>query len=295
MNGFMKNSVDIDRLVRMVMSDLGIQNSGENSSAVPLPVSSETNFAKITPSGSKSADQTVLRLTSRVVTLDQLQGISQNGLIRRVAVPVKAVITPSVRDEIKKRGWELVFDAAIPAAGKVISSTAGGSYTISASNAGQALYTQSSFLRSINFYDAAEKKAPFGKLILAFHELSEETIPASYADFLRKSVSVESYRNKCIMKTADFLAELLEEPETKSVLLTKYAAIASALCNRHRSIRAVTGTDPVQMEKDAVSLGANLLILDPCVGFFRVRQMINRFTALGAAVCPSIIQKGLEG
>lgn len=132
-------------------------------------------------------------------------------------------------------------------------------------------------------------------LLLAFHALPLETVPKNVLDSLRKKGSVTILQNNCVLETSRQLAEQLELfPGTKAILLTRFSAIASAVCNRKTALRALVGEDPARMEDDAKSLGANLLILDPeRSGFFRTRQMMERFISLGPAACPSNIRKGL--
>lgn len=292
MNGLGNSAVDIERLVRLVMADLGLAEAGEPAVSVP----SSAPAGSPAPKPEEEPDTSVLRLTSHVITLEQVrQGASGRGL-RRLVVPKGAVVTPSVRDEVRKQGWELAFDGAASEPKPQSSGSRSGLYSLSASNIAEAIVTQSAFTRAPFAAGLSAPKGvnPVGGLVMAFHALSPETIPASFVELLRKTAPVELYQNRCVIETAQYLADTLAEPAKKGVLLTKYAAAASAVCNRHAALRALVGADPAKLESDAAQIGANLLILDPGAGFFRVRQFISRFAALGASECPSILRKGLE-
>jgi len=90
------SSVDIERVVREVLAELA---SREGGATVP----------KLAGSGMESANGQ-LAVASRVVTLSEI-GDRLAG-IKRLVVPAGAVITPSVRDEILRRGITLDFAGA---------------------------------------------------------------------------------------------------------------------------------------------------------------------------------------
>ncbi len=77
-------TIDINSLVRQILSDLA-----------PKPV----NVAPKT--------EAIPRIASRVVSLAELEKI---GDAKKLIVSEKAVITPAVRDELRKRGIELVTE-----------------------------------------------------------------------------------------------------------------------------------------------------------------------------------------
>jgi hypothetical protein len=55
-----------------------------------------------------SPPKTDLKIIDRVVTLRTIE--KQLAGVRRVVVPMRAVVTPAVRDELKARKVELVFE-----------------------------------------------------------------------------------------------------------------------------------------------------------------------------------------
>jgi hypothetical protein len=293
-NGIGIDASVIERLVRMVMADMGLA-VGETAPAAPksseAPIESPSErAAESTDDG--PADVTELRLTSHVVSLEQIRG-AMSPALQRLVVPQGAVVTPSVRDELKKRGWQLVFDgASLPAPCPALTGSLEGNglYTLSASNA--ALRPVSGTQFGVSRQTGVV--APIDTLVAAFHALPAETLPTSFFDSLGKTAPVEIYRNRCVVETAEFLAERLAIETSKGFLITRYTAAASAVSNRKRALRAIIGTAPDRLDEDALSIGANLLILDPSLGVYRIRQMVIRFAELGKASCTAILRKGLE-
>ena len=322
-SGFDNDSIDLERLVRLVMTDLGVtgetpasQGAAMSSapSASPSALSAVSSSPSVSPARNPSDENqeeadAVVRLTAHVITMDQVRNTAGNRQVRRILVPTGAVVTPSAKDEMKKRRLELVYDG--PSAALSASPTQGGPISLSASNvpfsaAASTLTTMSASSFSAARFSAASlsagrsstsaaSSAAAGNLVLAFHALPLDTVPKNFLDTLQKSQSVTLFRSDCVLETADRLSEALVKPENRGILLTGYSAVASAVCNRRVPLRGLVGYDLPQMEADAALLGANLLILDPArLGFFRLRQMIARFAAMGAAACPSVIRKGLE-
>lgn len=268
MNGLAFSREEIARLVRLVLADLG-QAGGAGAVSVP----------KGAPSPAPASDVTELRLSSRVITLEQISGASA---CRRVVVAPGAVVTPAVKDELRKGGIELVFDTAAAGTALPGAPSAPARFTLSASNAAPV---------------AASPRAPSAEpavsLSVAFHDIAPETLPARFLEELGRTAPVEVYQNKCVIQAAAFLAERLAREKSKGVLLTRYTAAASAVCNRKGAIRALVGTQADRLGADAASIGANLLIVDPGQGLFQVRRMIGRFIDLGATSCPKSLLKGL--
>lgn len=81
-------SIDIDRVVREVLVQLGLA-----------------------PDAGAAGGQLVLNC--RVVTLAEVEGRLE--AVRRLVVPPRAVVTPAVRDELRRRNVTLVYDTPAPA------------------------------------------------------------------------------------------------------------------------------------------------------------------------------------
>ena len=93
-----RTEVDIERIVREVLADLGAApaSAEQNNAGEALPPTADIRF---------DAPADVLVLTERVVTLAHLG--STKPTVRRLVVPEGAVITPAVRDELRRRGMTL--------------------------------------------------------------------------------------------------------------------------------------------------------------------------------------------
>jgi hypothetical protein len=89
-----ERSLDIDRVVREVLAELVLAPGGTDG----LPASAEC-----TPPASGRE----LILTCRVVTLSEVDG--RLDAVRRLVVPPRAVVTPAVRDELRRRDVTLAY------------------------------------------------------------------------------------------------------------------------------------------------------------------------------------------
>ena len=126
-------SVNIDQIVREVLAALASSEAGpakNNGSLVggtagddagrggrasvrdalggPAPASGEAARVSAAEPAARESSETTdeLRLTGRVVALADIK--DRLHQIRRVVVPVRAVVTPAVRDELRRRGVTLV-------------------------------------------------------------------------------------------------------------------------------------------------------------------------------------------
>ena len=95
-------AVDIERLVREVLAELGAAPAG----------AARADAAETPPAAARTHDAPAdaLVLTDRVVTLAQLDGRAPG--VRRLVVPEGAVVTPAVRDELRRRGVAIEYGAA---------------------------------------------------------------------------------------------------------------------------------------------------------------------------------------
>jgi len=107
-------SIDIDQVVRQVLAEMRPAPEGATgtlrapSAEVP---SAEVPSAKVPSAEGSHADELVV--SARVVTMAEL-GRRIEG-VRRVVVPTQAVLTPSVRDELRRRNIALVYGQPRPA------------------------------------------------------------------------------------------------------------------------------------------------------------------------------------
>jgi len=101
-----ERSLDVDRVVREVLAELGLAPSGTGG----LSESGNGDSGNETLADKPPvAPGTELVLNSRVVTLSEVDGRLE--AIRRLVVPPGAVITPAVRDELRRRNVTLAHSS----------------------------------------------------------------------------------------------------------------------------------------------------------------------------------------
>ena len=227
----MKKMIDINTLVQKILSDLNPpKESAQNVQETP-------------------AQETGYRVSSKVISLAQLDKL---GSAKRLVVPEKAVITPAVRDEIRRRQIEIVTENAIP-------NTPNSSAKL---KVWLALHAQKKEPTVILDYLA--KNYEFEKT--AF-ECVLETMQAA-SEILR----AETNRTSCIV-------------------LSEYSAAAVCVANRKENIRAVLGTEPNTLKIDAEQIGANLLVIDPIrSGLYKTQAMVKSFLADGVRKVPKYLE-----
>ena len=97
------DALEIERLVRAVLAELG---HAPQAAATP-PAAAEPAKPAPVAKAEKPASPGELVLTGRVITLAALG--ERLASVRRLVVPPRAIVTPSVRDELRRRNVELVF------------------------------------------------------------------------------------------------------------------------------------------------------------------------------------------
>jgi hypothetical protein len=94
---------DIERIVREVMAQLG----ADSKTAGASPSAAPSDAAPAVPLAAHNGD---LFVDSRVVTLEAIAG--RLGGAKQLTVPPGALVTPSVRDELRRKGVALVRGSA---------------------------------------------------------------------------------------------------------------------------------------------------------------------------------------
>ncbi len=240
-------SIEVERLVREVLAELA---------RAPKP---ETDKAACPSDGSKPSaglaarDPRELVVGSRVVTLAEV-GERLDG-VRRLVVSPKAIVTPSVRDELRRMNIDLVLGS------------------------GEEIAAQPSSISGVVML-VHGKQIDVGSLVKALAS---------------DGIRVELNRSECILEGTELLARQLADGGTLGVLLTRYAAAGMCLANRRAGVRAILGIDVDHVADDAASVGANLLVVDPVrSGPFRTRQIVRQFHRQGVQECPKVFEKQLK-
>ncbi len=232
--------IDIERLVRRVLTDL-------QPAMLAVPNLAESKLVQ--PTSAVATGE--MRLSNRVITLTELK--ERLETIKRLIVPEKAIITPAVRDELRKRNIELVFGGG----------------------------AESSQNRSEGI----------PRVWLGLHLLKKE--PTVLIDRLKKEYALRQQSFECILEAMKQAARELQEEPTRSlaVVLTNYSAGAMCIANRHPGLRAVLGFEPAALKIDAAQTGANVLVLDPDrSGPFKSRELLKTFLDGGVRKVPGYLR-----
>jgi ribose 5-phosphate isomerase RpiB len=241
-----QKTADIERIVRDVLVDLGLASAIHAPSVVER--ASAPGFVEPAP---ERVEQPVppprpvgdVVVADRVVTL---AGIGERlASARRLVVPPKAVVTPAVRDELRRRNVTLVVQenttTATDACGRV-----------------------------------------------ALTVLGSRIDPKPLADELqRQGLTIDVQRFDCLIKANDDMSRRVATPGTTGVMLSNYGAVAMCLANRHQGVRAILASDESRTATDAVSVGSNLLIVEPRrTTPDTMRKIVAAFCQQGPGECP---------
>jgi len=148
---------------------------------------------------------------------------------------------------------------------------------------------------TIEFADA-DAKRPAGSLRVVLIAAGQGIDPTPLVAALRREgLNLEEETSDCLIAATDRLAAEVSKPDTLGVLLTRHTAAALCLANRHRGVRAVSGSDARAVSTAAASVGANLLVLDPAAGSLpQLKQIVGEFTRGGVRPCPEVFQGKLH-
>ncbi len=216
---------EIDRIVREVLAELGTAGT----------------------TCAESADGQLV-LSGRVISMSDISGRTEG--IRQVVVPPGAVVTPSVRDELRRGNITLAFE----------SNSARLSHRLVVVTAG-------------NRFD-----------------------PTSLLDALRNDgIDIVPHTSNCLIESTELLAREVNMQSTLGLLLSTHPAAAICLANRHRGVRAVTGSDAAMVAAATDDVGANLLVLDPTAwGLVQLNQTTSEFQRGAAHECPEVFRRQLS-
>ncbi len=144
-------------------------------------------------------------------------------------------------------------------------------------------------------FAAAGETQPASTLRLVVVAAAGQFDPAALIAALTKAgVAVERQTCDGLIAAGDRLAVEVGRPDTLGLLLTGETAAGLCLANRHKGVRAVSGTDREAVSAAVDALGANLLVLDPGAGgIFRLQQIVTEFCRGGIRPCPEVFRERL--
>lgn len=243
-------SIDLDQLVQSILSDLRPIERPRG-----VAPSCASRIPENTPQAAThedSRDPGELLITRKVVALAEIQDRIET--LRRIIVSEKTILTPAVKDEIKKRNIEIIVRA-----GK------------DRENGNSPCNPR---------YSGTSKS---NRIWIALHALKK--VPAQLIGNLKRQYELHYESFECVLETvnaavARISAASENEESANGVVLTSHAAIAHCVANRRCELRAVIGWEVNPLKTDVPQLGANLLIVDPNrVGSFKTQELIKSFLA----------------
>lgn len=242
---------EIENLVREVLRRLSVDNGPSPVAPSVVPATSTkvaaAVAAKVEPAKVATIPSGTAVIRDSLVTLDLLADRLTG--ITRVLVSPRAVITPAAVDELRKRGVSIVRSA----------DAVGG--------------------RSLG---SLEK--PF---IVTLASDGLAPLRTDLVSVLRRSISsLELIDNCASPKLPDVLKELASRIISSGragLLLTTTTAVACALANRVRGIRAIVATSGQSIDDAAETLAPNLVIVDRSrVNVWQLRAIATRMVSHGA-------------
>jgi len=287
---------NLDELVDKVMSDLrdGRLNKPSNVSAlltndfrsIQSPRPKEDKLQESLAFGRSQNDalddgrrlNDVVELTERVIYSEVVKKLISQTSCRRWKVCSHAVITPSAKDELRKRNIELFFEDRTISSntaekGDVLDrrTPSKGRITFSASNAPGDLMASSK--------NSAEEISKRPKTYLANHLPDAERVPSNVRDYLSRNSSLIEVRFSCLKEASRQIQNAVtSDKQTKAFLTTHDGAIASIWCNRLSGVRAVAAFSYDQVCGDVDAANANVLIVDPNrVGVYQFRRIVDYY------------------
>jgi hypothetical protein len=149
---------------------------------------------------------------------------------------------------------------------------------------------------SLGLAPAAAGGAPKGGTRVVLAVAARRFDPAMLVETLAKEGwAVEHESSDCVVRATDRLAEEVRRPGSLGLLVTRHAAAALCLANRHPAVRAVAALDAPTAEAAAEAVGANVLVLDPsALGAFQMKRMAAQFCRGGARECPEMFRERLN-
>ena len=256
-----ESTYDIDSIVQKVMEAIRAAGTESACPAVKPQKSSEMQEDIKTCA---ATDSSQLTLTSRVVTLEQLEG--RLGGVRQLVVPRGAVITPSGRDLLYENNVAVTFAAGIQ--------TAAASQETSVVGAAG---------RPLNLVAAVVK------------ETAGLNIDGLARALASDGIDVRQSASNCLIETTKQLAARFDDDDELGAIITSHTAAAVCLANRLPGVRAVCPASPVDVLPVTNDVGGNLIVIDPAGrGIFQVKQMIREFCLLGNHSCPEVLAAQLK-
>lgn len=303
---------DLDELVGKVMADLRGDRAADSAARLSVALSNDFKAVQTSRLSSKkiqnsedsekkaesascgcverssaapTSGDSAFYVAEKLLVAETVRRLAASTSEKRWRVRPNCIATPSAKDELRKLGVELIVDgAAADVANELNKATARPKtprVTYSASNV-----FDDEPIRPVATRFSAEKSASTpsnvsGRLFWATHVAEGERFPAFVENCPIRETAFAQSRLSCLKETTKRIAaEIAQNSETRAVLTTKNAAIASIWANRLSGVRAVVAFSFEQAKRDLEATNANVLIVDPSdVGPFPFRQIVEFFAS----------------
>ncbi|MBQ9799636.1 MAG: hypothetical protein IJO40_06810, partial [Thermoguttaceae bacterium] len=218
-----------------VSSPSKVENSevGENKTGVASCGCAERSKTAST------ANDSAFYVAEKLLVAETVRRLAASTSEKRWRVRPDFIATPAAKDELRKLGVELVGDVANESK-KASARPNKPRVTYSASNVFDDEPIRPVATRFSAERSAATSASVSGRLFWAIHVADGERFPAFVENCPFRSAAFAQSRLSCLKETTKRIAaEIAQNSETRAVLTTKNAAIASVWANRLSGVRAV--------------------------------------------------------
>lgn len=227
-------------------------------------------------------------VAEKLLVAETVRRLAASTSEKRWLVRPNCIATPAAKDELRKLGVELIVDGAAANVANEPSQAAARPKTPRVTYSASNVFDDEP-IRPVATRFAAERGASTatsvpGRLFWAIHVAEGERFPAFVENCPIREAAFAQSRLSCLKETTKRIAaEIAQNSETRAVLTTKNAAIASVWANRLSGVRAVVAFSTEQAKRDVEATNANVLIVDPSdVGPFPFRQIVEFFASRSA-------------
>lgn len=230
-----------------------------------------------------TSDVSAFYVAEKLLVAETVRRLAASTSEKRWRVRPNFIATPAAKDELRKLGVELVVDGgAASVASELNKATARSKtprVTYSASNVFDDVPIRPVATRFSAERNASTAANVSGRLFWAVHLPEGERFPTFVENCPFRETAFAQSRLSCLKETTKRVAaEIAQNSETRAVITTKNAAIASIWANRLSGVRAVVAFSTEQTKRDVEATNANALIVDPSdVGPFPFRQIVEFF------------------
>lgn len=298
---------NLDELVGKVMSDLRGDRAADSAARLSAALSNDFKAVQTSRSETKNSEDgekkagnascgcverssaastsnaSAFYVAEKLLVAETVRRLAASTSEKRWLVRPNLIATPAAKDELRKLGVELIVDGGA-ADGASESNRAAARpktprVTYSASNVFDDEPIRPTATRFAAEKSAATSASVSGRLFWAIHVADGERFPAFVENCPIREAAFAQSRLSCLKETTKRIAaEIAQNSETRAVLTTKNAAIASIWANRLSGVRAVVAFSFEQAKRDLEATNANVLIVDPSdVGPFPFRRIVEFF------------------